>query len=160
MCFRRKGSMFFTEQVGTSRSHVDIHRVQTVVPMANLVLQDPQAHVRPKTLISAPIFLVLAEVGSSCRDGGLSTDQTVINTDGAPTRPTAEIPSCVKRFTVHSRSHTKKKNTTAPRPKRPNYRSYTGGDANEARHWRRLPRTPLHSVCRGRRCGECGIWPR
>ena len=160
--------MFFTERVGTARSHTSPRRAQTVVPMADLVRQDPRAYVRSKTLLSAPILSVLTERKPSHRTGGFSTDRTVINTDGVPTRPTTEISSYVKLFIVHSsESHTSpysrpfsfRKNTTAPRSKWPYHRPFTEGAADEVYHWRCLPRAPLHSVCRRRRCGECGIEP-
>lgn len=87
-------------------------------------------------------------------------DQTVINIDGVPTRPTTEISSYVKRFPAHcSQSHphhffSPSPPQTAPRSKRSHHRSFAEGDANEIHHRRRLPRAALHSDCRCWRCGE------
>ena len=72
--------------------------------MADLVRQDPRAYVRLMNLLSVPIY---RGRDLSHRDGGFSTDRTVINTDGDPTRRTPQRSSYVKRFPVHSsQSHT------------------------------------------------------
>ena len=66
--------------------------------MADLVRQDPRAYVRPRTPCFRSLAFRIDRERESLRDGGSSTDRTVINTDGAPARPTAEISSYVNVY--------------------------------------------------------------
>ena len=68
-CDHWKGTVPFTPQTGTACSHTSPHRVQTVVPMADLVRQDPRAYVRSKNLVSVPIFFFRIDRGRNLSQG-------------------------------------------------------------------------------------------
>jgi len=121
--------------------------------MADLVREDPRAYVRPGTpAFARSLFRIDRQ---SFRDGGSSTDRTVINTDGAPARPAAEITSYVNVCRSILPNHPHARPQTAPRSKRPYHRSSANGDADQVQRWRRLPRASLPSDCWCRRRGKC-----